>query len=336
MITDLVSTIIPVRNRPTLLASAVNSVLEQTHRPIEIIIADDHSTDETPRVAEELSREYPDVIQVVSSQTRGAGPAREAGRCLARGEFIQYLDSDDLLRSDKFSRQVEALRENPDCGVAYGRSLRTTLDGKVLADPYRWTGREFRELFPGLLIYRWWSTHTPLYRRSVTDAIGPWSHLRYSQDWEYDSRVGALNIKLVYCDFVVGEERVHSGIRQTGTGRWLTPPERVRFFTLLFERARQAGVPIVSPEMRHFSRWLFHHSRDCAASGHVESARKCLELCLRASHRPEWDVRLYQGLSRLAGWRTTGRLSRWLISTTNRRPGRKTLDLSNPSGNHVG
>src|SRR5207244_2947079 len=87
--------------------------------------------------------------------------------------------------------------------------------GEVLAAPFKWTGTARTALFPGLLVDRWWSTHTPLYRRIFADRIGAWSSLRWSQDWEYDARAGALGANLVFCDAYVSEHRHHGGLRQT-------------------------------------------------------------------------------------------------------------------------
>src|SRR5437016_1531203 len=102
-----------------MLREAVASVLAQTYRPIEVIVADDGSTDDTPAVCRELAEQYPEVVRWTSQTNAGPGRARETGRGLARGEFIQYLDSDDLLGPRKFECQVAALRKRPDCGVAY-------------------------------------------------------------------------------------------------------------------------------------------------------------------------------------------------------------------------
>src|SRR4029077_15525036 len=117
----LVSAIIPVHNRPTQLREAVESVLAQTYRPVEIIIVDDGSTDETGREAEALAEAHSEV-RVIHRQNGGAGAARETGRLAARGEFIQYLDSDDLLLPTKFELQVAGLRQHADCAVSYGKT----------------------------------------------------------------------------------------------------------------------------------------------------------------------------------------------------------------------
>src|ERR1044071_1111048 len=113
MVEGLVSTIIPVFNRSGMLCEAVSSVIAQTYRPIEVLIVDDGSTDETAGVADELADIEAVEIRVIHQHNTGAGLAREAGRQAASGEFIQYLDSDDLLLPRKFELQVEGLRSNP-------------------------------------------------------------------------------------------------------------------------------------------------------------------------------------------------------------------------------
>src|SRR5437588_4041721 len=100
---SLVSTIIPVFNRPALLVEAVASVLAQSYRPIEIIIVDDGSTDATPEVADRLAKQRAGIVRVIHIANGGPGLAREAGRLAARGGYIQHLDSDDLLLPEKFA-----------------------------------------------------------------------------------------------------------------------------------------------------------------------------------------------------------------------------------------
>lgn len=309
VVPGLVSTIIPVFNRAAMLREAVASVLAQTWRPIEIIIADDGSTDATVQLGEALAAEHPGVVRYLWGPNAGAGVAREAGRKLARGEFIQYLDSDDSLWPRKFELQVEALRANPDCGAAYGW-IRLCPDGGVpAAKAHKWSGRAIPALFPGLLVDRWWNTDAPLWRRSTCDAIGAWSNLRYSQDWEYDARAGALGTRLAYCPEFVCDQRHHGDARQTGSGRWLAPADRVRFFRSLFDCALRAGVPLDASEMRHFSRWVFFHARDCAARGEAGAAAALCALATEASARAAWGIRAFALAGGVLGW---SRTSRWL------------------------
>lgn len=325
---DLVSTIIPVFNRPDMLRQAVQSVLSQTYRPIEIIISDDGSTDQTCKIADELAEKHPDEIRVIHNPNQGPGPGREAGRQMARGEFIQYLDSDDRLAPRKFEIQVAALRRNPDCGVAYGMTHSIDQDGNEVQKSLKLTGQPLETLFPRLLVDRWWCTHTPLYRRSICDQVGPWSDLRYSQDWEYDGRVGALGTKLAFCPEHVSDHRTHEGARQTGSGKWLLPQDQVRFFESLLRSAKQAGVAEYSAEMMHFVRWVFASSRYAACQTDIASAKFLLNLAMQASTPCGLSLRTYNRLCSILGWRFTAQFLERARTLAGKRPGKATIRQS--------
>lgn len=328
VVTDLVSTIIPAYNRSAMLRKAVDSVLAQTWRPIEILICDDGSTDDTVALGQSLAAQYPDTIRYLWAPNQGAGPARERGRLQARGEFIQYLDSDDTLWPRKFEVQIAALRDRPEAGAAYGWIRLCPEGANPIDKPHKWSGREFSSLFPALLVDRWWNTDAPLWRRSVCDRIGPWSDLRYSQDWEYDARAGALDIKLAYCAEFVTDQRHHEGNRQTGTGRWLAPADRVRFFTALHTCALSAGVGCSSPEMRHFARWVFRHARECGLAGDNQAAADLCALALRAQGHDSLELASYRGIAAILGWKRTGEWSEQLRRWTGRSVSRDTQKQS--------
>ncbi|KAA5543820.1 glycosyltransferase family 2 protein [Roseiconus nitratireducens] len=330
----LVSTIIPVFNRPEMLRGAVQSVLQQTYRPIEIIIVDDGSTDETPSVAEDLQRRHEGVVRFTRQSNSGPGPAREAGRQLARGEFLQYLDSDDRLTRNKFTDQVASLRKAPDCDIAYGITRLVNERGDILADPFKWTGRSINNLFPGLLVDRWWCTHTPLYRRRVTDRIGPWCKMRWSQDWEYDSRIGALNVNLVSCGTHVSDHVHHDGVRQTSSAAWTTDPirlaNRVELLQKLWNAAIQAGVNESAPERQHFARWSFMIGRQCAAQGMVSDADQCFQLADASAGQfgqGRKGIATYRLLLRTLGPTATARVEK-MAGAIRKRPGSATMQQS--------
>ena len=198
----LVSTIIPVFNRSEMVIKAVNSVLDQTYRPIEIILVNDGSTDDTGKVLDSLAQDHPDEIRVIHKENGGPGLAREEGRKISRGEFIQYLDSDDWILANKFTDQINALVENPDCDIAYGTTMFVGPDGEIINPESRWTWKKFDYLFPALLERRWWYTQTPLFTRRISDAAGPWP-ARRPEDWDLEARMGALGARLTplwfYC-----------------------------------------------------------------------------------------------------------------------------------------
>lgn len=313
----LVTTIIPVFNRGEMLREAVFSVLGQTYRPIEIIIVDDGSTDDTPRVCEELADQHPGIVRVLRQENAGPGVARQTGLDAANGEYIQYLDSDDLLLSEKFEKQVTALERNQEAGVAYCKIREYHVQQKPTNVPARQSGRMIRKLFPLLLYGRIWTTEAPLYRRSVCEAVGSWTKLRQEEDWEYECRVAAMGTSLVWCDEFLCDHRHHDGPR--AGGKSLRDPQKMRgrmqAHQLIYSHARRAGIDSNEPAMQHFARRLFLLSRQCGTAGLTEEAQKLFVLSQEASGSKRaraFDYRTYQALAKITGWKVAGRLSEYI------------------------
>lgn len=317
MTPGLVSTVIPVFNRPRQLRDAVDSVLAQDYRPIEVIIVDDGSTDETLVAAQQLSGEHAGLVRAVSQDNAGPGVARERGRSLARGEFIQYLDSDDILLPGKFTAQVRTLQASPDCDVAYGMTRFRHIDGTFAAGPWKDSG-VFREtMFPSFLVQRWWDTPSPLYRRDICERAGPWTELRQEEDWEYDCRIASLGARLAWCEQYVCEVRDHAGDRLC-RGSSLDPDRmrhRARSHTLILSHALRAGISLGSAEMQHFARALFLLARQCGAAGLPTESRQLFEAARHASGARRsrgLDFHAYRALAAVTGWSAAGKASQWL------------------------
>lgn len=113
----LISVIIPAYNADKFLAEAIASILEQAYSPLEILVVDDGSDDRTGAIA----REFGDPVQYHVKPHGGAGSARNHGMNNARGEWIAFLDADDLWAADKLSLQLEALRANPALEAVFGQ-----------------------------------------------------------------------------------------------------------------------------------------------------------------------------------------------------------------------
>jgi glycosyltransferase involved in cell wall biosynthesis len=302
----LVSTIIPVYNRAAMLREAVGSVIAQTYRPIEVVIVDDGSTDETGAVADALAAEHAGIVRAVHIANSGPGRAREAGRALAHGEFIEHLDSDDLLLPRKFELQVAALREHPDCGVAYGWTRQLDAEGNRASLPRKRTGERIDSMFPSMLAERWWDTPTPLYRSILLDRAGSWTNLRAEEDWEYDCRIAAQGVRLAYVADWVCEIRVGLDDRLSGRGV-AALRDRTRAHLLILEHAAAANIPRSSPEMQFFGRDLFHLARQCGAAGFRDESRQLLTAAVKISAAR--DVRAYNFVSRLIGIRNAGTIA---------------------------
>lgn len=296
----LVTTIIPVFNRPAMLREAVGSVLAQTYAPVEIVVVDDASAEP---VAFDDSR-----VRVLRHETnRGVGMARETGRLAARGEFIQYLDSDDLLLPRKFELQVAGLRAHPQCAASYGWTRVAPSP-----DPVKRTGEKIGTLFPSMLQSRWWHTPTPLWRRDVIDAAGPWLELSTEEDWEYDARIAATGARLHYVAEWVCEVRFHDEARLSRRGR--TPEvlrDRAVAHARILEHAKRAGIDERAPEMRHFARELFLLARQCGAAGLPRESKRLFELAREASGSgaSRLQFRAYRAVATLLGWSNAGRLA---------------------------
>jgi glycosyltransferase involved in cell wall biosynthesis len=111
-----ISVIIPAYNSEKTILATITSVQNQTFTDWEIIIINDGSTDNTLEVVEKIQDER---IKIYSYENGGLSTARNRGITQAKGEFISFLDADDLWSPDKLELQLKALQENPTAGVAY-------------------------------------------------------------------------------------------------------------------------------------------------------------------------------------------------------------------------
>lgn len=116
----LVSIIMPAYNARRFVAEAINSVMEQDYPNWELIIVDDGSSDGTP---DEI-RKFGDAVRLIEQQNAGPGAARNRGVREAKGDFLAFIDADDIWCKDKISAQMRHLMENPDVGIVFGRLKR--------------------------------------------------------------------------------------------------------------------------------------------------------------------------------------------------------------------
>lgn len=120
-----VSVVIIAFNAEAFLAEAIDSVLFQSFSDYELIVVDDGSADGTAAIAEEYRGWRPDLVRVVrhpDGRNHGMSAARNLGLECARGEFIAFLDADDVWTPDKLKEQVAILRADPEAGLVYGRA----------------------------------------------------------------------------------------------------------------------------------------------------------------------------------------------------------------------
>ena len=165
----LVSILIPCYNAERWIARAIESALAQTWPNKEVIVVDDGSTDGSL----EVIRSFDGRVRWESGPNRGGNAARNRLLQLARGDWVQYLDADDYLRSAKLERQLQVLREYPDCDVICGPTAWERLQNGelVCTDETIPAPRD-----PWVLLAKWRLPQTggPLWRRAALEHVGGW------------------------------------------------------------------------------------------------------------------------------------------------------------------
>jgi len=201
-----ISVIIPTYNYARYLRQAIDSALAQTYAPLEVIVIDDGSTDETPQVL----AEYGERIRTIRQINAGVGAARNSGVAAARGEYIALLDSDDLWLPRKLELQIARFEVDPSLGLVHcgsesfdntGRTLSTSLDGmegRVAEEMLRFD----REVItaPGSRI---------VVPTRIAEEVGGFdAHLPPSDDWDFCYRV-AVRYPIGYVREVLVRYRQH-------------------------------------------------------------------------------------------------------------------------------
>ncbi len=197
---NLVSVIIPIHNRFELVQQTITSVVNQTYRPLELIIVDDAS-DQTFQSDIFANHQVGDINWNLlrSEKNIGPGAAREMGRKTASGDFICYLDSDDLWQTNKVEAQVKALLDSPNAGMCYCITKEFSSWPLTGNETIRKSSDQaFSTFLPDILFGRPWCTSSCMWRRAAMDEIGPWFPGWIWEDYEYDSRAGCHDIQIVF------------------------------------------------------------------------------------------------------------------------------------------
>jgi glycosyltransferase involved in cell wall biosynthesis len=256
MMNTLVSILVPCYNAEKWLAETLTCALSQTWPNKEIIVVDDGSSDASLTVARQF--ESP-VVKVISQENRGASAARNYALRQAQGDFLQYLDADDLLSPQKIEEQVRLLQQNRKgmlavCGTTdfwdgqlpeqgqYNDGLPWLSDSD---DPVHWLLRLWGlEGEAGMVHPAAWLTP-----RSIAEAAGPWDEqLSLDDDGEYFARI-VLNS--------TGIRRSEPGVsyyRRYQTGKSLSSGNSKRHYASAFQatdlKAKQMLAREDSPRVR--------------------------------------------------------------------------------------
>ena len=161
-----VSVVVPTFDRAEVLPRALDSVIEQTRLPVEVIVVDDGSTDAT---AELVESRFPGVL-VLRQENRGVSAARNRGLGASRGEWIALLDSDDEWRPRKLERQLSALEAQPDLRICHTDEIWIRRGRRV--NPRQIHAKHGGWIFEHCLPLCAMSPSSVVIHRSIFDAVG--------------------------------------------------------------------------------------------------------------------------------------------------------------------
>jgi glycosyltransferase involved in cell wall biosynthesis len=237
---NLVSVIIPAFNAASFLPHAVASIDRQGYDPVEIIVVNDGSTDDTEKVA----RNLPSVGHYFYQENKGPAAARNHGLKHARGEFIAFLDADDEWPAGKLDLQLGRLRAEPRLDVVLGRIQYISLPGAEVLDlPFETEDRTLTHVHLG----------SGVYRKSVFDRVGLFEEsLRYSEDVDWFMRAREEDISMVILGNVTLLYQLHAGnmTRQMNSER--SNLAKVMRRSLERRRRRGAGHSIELKPWSHY------------------------------------------------------------------------------------
>lgn len=181
----------------------LDSVIHQSYQPIEIIIVNDHTDSIYLKVLNDIvSRKlnlYSSSIVVLTSTKVGAPAARNLGFKSSKGDFIQFLDSDDILLPDKIMEQVAILKNDSSLDLTYSKAQFVNED---LIPKSEFWGKALVGNYLDYFLFSW-QTMCPLYRRSAIMKFGLWDEkLTINQDWEFSIRYIIKGAKSFFSDTV--------------------------------------------------------------------------------------------------------------------------------------
>ena len=184
----LVSVVIPTYNRAHFIVDAIESVLNQSYPSIEILIIDDGSTDDTDKVLEN----YNDKITLIKQANQGVSSARNNGISHANGDYVAFLDSDDIWAEDKITKQINIFNEYPRTGLVTGGWFFINSKGEVVGSQNAentFISKEYIEIYNAC-----GSPSNCLIKKSVLDEVGHFDvNLSCSEDRELFMRIAQIS-----------------------------------------------------------------------------------------------------------------------------------------------
>ncbi len=307
----LVSILIPCYNAAPWLAQALSSALHQTWQHIEIIVVDDGSTDQSLAIAQSFRSSK---LKVIAQPNQGASTARNHALRQAQGNFVQYLDADDVLAPDKVERQIDRLRsDHSDC-VASGAWARfSTHPSEAVFRPQPlWADMKPIDW----LICAWngnWMMHPAawLIPRTIVDRAGAWDEsLSLNDDGEYFCRVVLASREIKFCPNARTYYRSNiqgslSGLKSAAAWRSLWRSIQLDQMHLFQQENSTRTRRACANRLQRLLYDLYPNEPELRLAIEIEIQQ------LGGSNLSPVGSPLFQQLARILGWKLTKRLQNW-------------------------
>lgn len=204
-----VSVVIPAYNRRHTIEATLQSLINQTYRPLEVIVVDDGSSDGTWELLQNLK--FTDVeFKPIRQENAGAAAARNTGIKASTGELLQFLDSDDLLDHNKLSKQVAVFEKQPEVDVTYGHWKMGK--SEISCQPYE--AKQHADMVTALLSKYWHPNFSYLFRRKTVFDAGLWdASLKINDDFDFALKVAMTEVRFALVPINTGLYLWHPGER---------------------------------------------------------------------------------------------------------------------------
>jgi glycosyltransferase involved in cell wall biosynthesis len=256
-----ISVIIPTYNRKAFVLEAVDSVLAQTYGDYELIVVDDGSVDGTA----EALRHYGGQLRYFYQANQGVSMARNRGLALANGEFITFLDSDDLWLPEKLQTQVAFMDEHPEARICYTDEI--WIRRGVRVNPKKKHAKYSGWIYPHCLPLCIISPSSALVRRGLFERVGTFdAHLYVCEDYDLWLRVAARFPVFFIPQGLIIKRGGHPG--QLSCQEWGNDRYRVRALVKILD----AGI--LSSHLRNLTIQELHGKLCVLISGYLKRGKE--------------------------------------------------------------
>jgi glycosyltransferase involved in cell wall biosynthesis len=219
-----VSIIMPAYNASATIAESIRSVLNQSYANWELIIVDDGSRDNTVYIANNFAEKEKRIVLLKLSRNGGLSNARNEGWRIARGEFIAFLDSDDLWHEDKLEKQIRFHQQNPNIGISH-TDFKSFKDGKVIRRPLRGFVHlrkyKYGKLYPEICYKNSIGVLTVMVRKSLLESVDGFDVSLWGlEDQDLWIRIAMKNNEFGYIDESLALYRITETGMVRATGKY--------------------------------------------------------------------------------------------------------------------